>query len=148
MYSVEKEKQFDLKEMDMFKAKDIMKRDVITVKGQTPIYEAIRTLVKDNVTGLPVVNDDMSIIGIVTEKDVLALLYNIEDRMRKVEEFMTEEVVCFDEDDSLISITECLIGSNIRRVPITSQGKLVGVISRKDIISYILKLRHKDKVTS
>ena len=97
-------------------------------------------------TGLPVVNDDMSIIGIVTEKDVLALLYNIEDRMRKVEDFMTEEVVCFDEDDSLISITECLIESNIRRVPITSQGKLVGVISRKDIISYILKLRHKDKV--
>ena len=148
MYSVEEEKQFDLKDMDMFKAKDIMKRDVITVKGQTPIYEAIRTLVEDNVTGLPVVNDDMSIIGIVTEKDVLALLYNIEDRMRKVEEFMTEEVVCFDEDDSLISITECLIESNIRRVPITSQGKLVGVISRKDIISYILKLRHKDKVTS
>lgn len=131
--------------MVMFKAKDIMKRDVITVRKQTPIYEAIRILVEDNVTGLPVVNEDMSIAGIVTEKDVLALLYNIEDRKGKVEDFMTEDVVSFDEDDSLIGITECFIESHIRRVPITSQGKLVGVISRKDIIAYILKLRHKDK---
>ena len=131
----------------MFKAKDIMKGDVITVTRQTPIYEAIRILVEGNVTGLPVVDDELQIVGIVTEKDVLALLYNIEDRMGKVEDFMTEEVVCFDENDSLIGITECLIGSHIRRVPITSQGRLVGVISRKDIIAYILKLRHKDKAT-
>jgi CBS domain-containing protein len=129
----------------MFKAKDIMKADVITVTGQTPIYEAIRILVEDNVTGLPVVNDDMRILGIITEKDVLALLYNIEDRMGKVEDFMTHDVVSFDENDSLIGITECFIESNIRRVPITSQGRLAGVISRKDIIAYILKLRHKDK---
>ena len=129
----------------MFKAKDIMKGDVITVKEQTPIYEAIRILVEGNVTGLPVVNDEMNIVGIMTEKDVLALLYNIEDRMGKVEDFMTKEVVCFDEEDSLIGIAECLIKGNFRRVPITSQGTLVGVISRKDIIAYILKLRHKDK---
>lgn len=129
----------------MFKAKDIMKREVITVERHTPIYETIRILVEDNVTGLPVVNEDNSLAGIVTEKDVLALLYNIEDRMGNVEDFMTEDVVSFDENDSLIGITECFIDSNIRRVPITSKGKLAGVISRKDIIAYILKLRHKDK---
>ena len=130
----------------MFKAKDIMITDVIAVKGQTPIYEAIRILVENNVTGLPVVDDDMNIVGIVTEKDVLTLLYSIEDRIGKVEDFMTREVICFDEDDSLIGVMECLMQNGIRRVPITSQGKLVGVISRKDIIAYILKLRRKDKV--
>ena len=131
----------------MFKAKTVMTTDLITVKKQTPIYEAIRTLVENNITGLPVVNDDMSLAGIITEKDTLKLLYNIEDKPGKVENFMTKGIVSFNEEDSLIDITECLIKSHFRRVPIVAKGKVVGVISRKDIIAYILKLRHKDKAT-
>lgn len=64
----------------MFKAKTVMKSDLLTVKRDTPICEVIRTVVQNNVTGLPVVNDDMSLAGIITEKDVLKLLYNIEDK--------------------------------------------------------------------
>jgi len=129
----------------MFKAKTVMKSDVITVKRDTPIYEAIRILVQKNITGLPVVNEDMTLAGIITEKDVLKLLYNIEDKPGDVKDFMTKGIVSFNEGDSLIDITECLIKNNFRRVPIVAQGKLVGIISRKDIIAYILKLRHKDK---
>jgi len=133
------------REKPMFKAKDVMKTDIVTVGRQTPVYEAIRTLVENNITGLPVVNDDGSIAGIVTEKDVLSLLYNIEDGESKVEDFMTKGVVSFNQEDSLIDITECLIENHFRRVTVTSNGKLVGIISRKDIIAYILKLRRKDK---
>lgn len=129
----------------MFKAKEIMKTGVVTVKRDVPIYEAIRILVQTNVTGLPVVNEDMTIAGILSEKDVLALLYNIEDREGKVEDFMTKGVVSFNQEDSLVDIAECLIENHFRRVPITFQGKLVGIISRKDIVAYILKLRHKEK---
>jgi CBS domain-containing protein len=129
----------------MFKAKEIMKTDVVAVKRNVPIYEAIRILVETNVTGLPVVNEDMTIAGILSEKDVLALLYNVEDRDGTVEDFMTKGVVSFNQEDSLIDIAECLIQNHFRRVPITSHGKLVGIISRKDIVSYILKLRHKEK---
>jgi CBS domain-containing protein len=128
----------------MFKAKDIMKTGVITVSRKTPVYEAIRTLVENNVTGLPVANEDMTLAGMITEKDVLSLLYNIEAHAGKVEDFMTKGVVSFNEEDSLIDITECLIGNSFRRVPITAHGKIVGIISRKDIIAYILKLRHQD----
>jgi CBS domain-containing protein len=131
----------------MFKAKTIMTANVISVKRNTEIYEAIRTLAENNVTGLPVVNEDMSIAGIITEKDVLKLLYDVNNTAGKVENFMTKGVVSFNEDDSLIDITECLIKNSFRRVPITAGGKLVGIISRKDIIAYILKLRHKDKMT-
>lgn len=131
----------------MFKAKTIMTTEVITVKRQTEIYQAIRTLAKNNITGLPVINNDMSLAGIITEKDVLKLLYNIEDRTSQVEDFMTKGIVGFNQDDSLIDITECLIKNNFRRVPIVARGKLVGIVSRKDIIAYILKLRHKDKNT-
>lgn len=129
----------------MFKAKTVMTTNVVTAKKQTPIYEAIRTLVENNITGLPVVNDDMSLAGIITEKDVLRLLYNMEDSPGKVEDFMTEDIVCFNEDDSLVAIAEAFIKNNFRRVPIVAHGKLAGIISRKDVIEYILKLRHKNK---
>ena len=130
----------------MFKAKDIMTADVISVKRNTDIYDAIRTMVEHNITGLPVVNEDGTLAGVVTEKDVLKLLYNIEDKPGKVEEFMTRTTVCFNEEESLIDITECFLENHFRRVPILSGDKLFGVLSRKDIIAYILKLRHEDKV--
>ena len=64
----------------MFKAKEIMKTEVVTVKRKTGTYEAIRILVENNITGLPVVNDDMTLAGIISEKDVLRLLYDMEDK--------------------------------------------------------------------
>ena len=128
----------------MFKAKTIMTKDIIFVKRQTPIYETIRTLVEKNITGLPVVNDDMTLAGIISEKDVLKLLYDIKDKPASVEDFMTEEIFSFDQEDSLIDIAECFIKNNFRRVPIMAQGKLAGIVSRKDIISFILKIRHKN----
>jgi CBS domain-containing protein len=135
------------KENAMFKAKTIMTTDIAFVKRQDPIYEAIRMLVEKNITGLPVVNDDMSLAGVISEKDVLKLLYDIKDKPGNVEDFMTEDICSFDEEDSLIDIAECFINNNFRRVPITSEGKLVGILSRKDIIKYILQLRHKDRAT-
>ena len=78
---------------------------------------------------------------------MLRILYNIEDKPGNVEDFMTEEVVSFQSNDSLIDIAESFIKNNFRRVPIVEDDKLVGIISRKDIIEYILKLRPKNKVT-
>ena len=52
---------------------------------------------------------------------------------------MTEDVVSFDVKDDLIEICECLIQNDFRRVPIVADGRLVGIISRKDIIKYILE---------
>ncbi len=124
-----------------------MTTDVISVNRQTQVYEAIRTMVENNITGLPVVSDDMSLAGVISEKDVLSLLYNIEDKPGNVEDFMTEDVISFDQEDSLIDITDSFIRNNFRRVPIVQEGKLVGILSRRDIIAYILKLRRRDKAT-
>jgi CBS domain-containing protein len=138
----------------MFEAKTVMKTDVFTVKRQTPIYEAIELLVENHITGLPVVNDDMTLAGIVTEKDVLRLLSNLDDLMvvpdlkdsaAAVEDFMTKDVVSFDQNDDLLDICECLIDNSFRRVPITSMGRVVGIISRRDVVVFILKMRDKDK---
>ena len=123
----------------MFETKTIMTTDVLFVKRQTPINQAIEILLENNITGLPVVNDDMTLAGIISEKDVLKLLSDWNDDSDKVEDYMTENVTSFDQDENLIAICECLVKNHFRRVPITAGGKLTGIISRKDVIKYILE---------
>lgn len=120
-------------------AKDVMKCGLLTIRPQTPIYEAMEILATKNITGLPVVDDHMNLVGIVSEKDMLKLLYDPKVKPGKAKDFMTEEVVSFNQDDSLLDICDCLINNHFRRVPILNQGKVVGIISRADIIVYILK---------
>ena len=127
----------------MFKASTCMTRNPVTVNRETCVYEAISCMVDNEVAGLPVVNADGTVAGIITEKDVLKLLYHLEDSDATVEHFMTEDVITFDEDDSLIDITECFIANHFRRVIITSGGRISGVVSRRDVIKYILNLRQK-----
>jgi len=112
----------------MFETKAIMTTDVIAVKKQTPISRVVEILLENNITGLPVVNDDMTIAGIISEKDVLNLLSDLKDDSAKVEDFMIKNIVSFDQDEYLIAICECLIKNHFRRVPIVSEGKLVGII--------------------
>ncbi len=129
----------------MLKAKDIMTENVVSVKKDTPIYEALELLAKYNITGIPVVRDDMILVGVLSEKDVLRLFYAHEDEEEgTVNDFMTQPAVHFDKDESLLDICDCLTNNYFRRVPVTSEGKLVGIISRKDVINYILQLRRKD----
>lgn len=123
----------------MFETKAIMTTDIIAVKRQTPISRVIEILLENNITGLPVVSDDMTLVGIISEKDLLNLLSDLKDDSAKVEDFMTKDVVSFDKDEDLIAICECLIKNHFRRVPIVEEEKLVGIISRKDIIKYILE---------
>ena len=123
----------------MFETKTIMTTDVITVERHTPLSRVVEILVDNNITGLPVVNDDGTLAGIISEKDVLSLVYDSEDDSANVEDFMTKDVVSFEQNEDLIAICECLVENNFRRVPIVADGKLVGVISRKDIIKYILE---------
>jgi CBS domain-containing protein len=129
--------------------KDIMTKDVITVKTNTPIYEALELIAKHDVSGLPVVEDDMTLIGILSEKDVINLLSTPEDDEEKtVSDFMTQPALYFDEDENLMDICDFLKKNVFRRVPITSKGKLVGVISIRDIIEFILRLRGKIPVSA
>jgi CBS domain-containing protein len=93
-------------------------------------------LVRDSVTGMPVVDDEMRLIGVVTEKDILKMLYN-KEKSKTVQELMTRDVVTFDQDDDLINIFKCLVNNSFRRVPVMSKGRLVGIISRRDIIKFL-----------
>ena len=127
----------------MVKASTIMTSSVVTVTAETDIYEAIRTMVANDVTGLPVVADDGALVGIVTEKDVLSLLYNVEDHPGQVQDFMTSDVVAFDHETDVFDVAKQLGNRDFRRVPILDNGKLIGIVSRKDIIRYIKDSRRQ-----
>ena len=77
------------------------------------------------------------VAGIVTEKDILSLLADARYAAGTVERYMTRDVVAFDIEDDFIAICECLTKNHFRRVPILSEGRLVGIVSRADIIQYI-----------
>jgi CBS domain-containing protein len=132
----------------MLKAKDIMTKDVITVKTETPIINVLELIAEHNISGLPVVEDDMTLVGIVSEKDVLSLFYNNNNNDETtVDGFMTQPPLFFDEEESLMDVCDFLRKNVFRRVPITSEGKLVGIISIRDVIEYILQLKG-EKVTA
>lgn len=124
-------------------AKDVMICGLLTVRTSTPVYEAMEILSSWNITGLPVVDDFLNLLGIISEKDVLKLLYNPKAKPGMVKDYMTTNVVSFEQSAPLFEICDCLIENNFRRVTILDGGKLVGIISRTDIMAYIMKNRSR-----
>lgn len=116
-----------------------MTRNVITINKDLPVVDAIKLLVEKGISGLPVVSDDMNLLGVVSEKDLLNLVFASNLEGITVEEFMTSEVTSFSEDADLLTICECLMQNNFKRVPILKDGKLTGIVSRRDLIKYILE---------
>jgi CBS domain-containing protein len=125
----------------MLEAKDIMTRNVVCIKKTIPVVDAIRLMSKNNITGIPVVEDDMTLVGILSEQDVLRLFHTYDDeKNRTVNDFMTQPAIHFEEEEPLLDVCYCLRDNSIRRVPVTSNGKVVGVISRSDLLKCILQL--------
>ena len=122
----------------MIRAKNIMSRKIMTVTEDANIRHVMKLLSENKVTGLPVVSEDMVLLGIVTEKDILeVLLYGKDVKSKTAGDLMTADIVSFEEDEDLMTIFRTLVDDNFRRVPILSDGKLTGIISRRDIINYI-----------
>jgi len=133
-----------------------MRSDVVSIKCDTSIYEATGILIEKKFTGLPVVNDDMTLAGIISEKDILRfvsdlhlldLICDLKHSDATAADVMTGKVVSFDVDDELSVVCRSLIDNNFRRVPILSDGKLVGIISRKDIIGHIMETADAEALT-
>lgn len=127
----------------MLPIKDIMSKNVFTVRRDTPIMQAARLLVENRITGMPVVDDDNNLVGILSEFDVLRLMTDeVVTAEKTVDLFMTKKVVFFEQEATAIEICDFfLTNPSKRRVPITHNGKLVGLVSRSDIVKLIVRLR-------
>jgi len=129
----------------LLKAKDIMTETVVWVTKDTPLIEAAQIMARNDISGIPVVDDQMLLEGVVTEKDVLQLFDAMQyQESRTVNTSMTHSVISFDIDDPLLKICDCLKDNEFRRVPVTAEGKLVGIVSRRDLMLHIVKQRAKN----
>jgi len=128
----------------MIPVKEIMTTEIVTVTEETPIYEALNLLSEHEISGMPVLDADRQLVGMLTEKDVLSILINPKLSVdATVGQYMSRKVVSFLEDDDVIKVCKFFISVPLRRVPIVKNGKLVGIVSRHDIVKLILKLRHE-----
>ncbi len=117
-------------------AEDAMKTGLITVSPDAPLREAMEQIARHHVTGVPVVDDGMNLLGIVTEKDILDSVPDCAALDVPVETFMTKKVVTFSRRASLYDICACLIDHDFHRVPILDGARLVGIVSRSDVLKH------------
>ncbi|MBU0469410.1 MAG: CBS domain-containing protein [Candidatus Omnitrophica bacterium] len=118
--------------------KDIMATNVITIKPEAKIEEGMRLLLSNNISGLMVVDDNEEVVGVVTEKDFLVAYDFTGSTEALVKEFSASEVIGVSEEDLIEDVGRLLVKRNIKRVPVIKDKKVVGVVSRIDIIKHIL----------
>jgi CBS domain-containing protein len=130
----------------MFQAKDIMTEHVVVTGPDATIDEAVSLLLDHQVSGLPVVDDEGLLLGVITEIDIIGLVYKAYTETTTVGDYMTRDVRTLDADASLDEAASIFCETTIRRIPITRDRRLVGILSRRDLIRFVRDVR-KESVT-
>lgn len=121
----------------MLTARDIMTKDVITVGPRCTLREAIELLLSERISGLPVLDERGRLVGIVTEFALLAIVYDEDILNEPVAKHMTLDLLTIDADDPVRKVADLCLVHRVRRVPVLDNGKLVGLISRCDVLRAI-----------
>jgi len=144
------------------KVKEIMTKDVVSVKPDDNAKDALGLLLKMQISGLPVIDAQGKLIGMFTEKDVLknilpsyiekvgrfvyeenpkSIKKKFEDLVNlTISQLMRKEIVTVDEDTSLCEVTHLMLTQNVRRIPVLNkEKKVVGIVAREDIIKAYAK---------
>ena len=117
-------------------ARDIMTRDIISVAPTMTVKLLAKTLIKNQVGGVPVAGKNGKIIGIVSEADILA------KKGKDVKSIMSKKVISVPDDTTVEEIAQLMTTHNIKRVPVMNDAKIVGIVSRADIVSAIARGEH------
>ena len=129
-----------------FKVKNAMTKAVVSVSEDATIDEVFELLLRHHVSGLPVVDSEERLVGVVSELDLLMLLTNPESGMGHVSDYLSGEVLTVEEDDPLAEVTELFLTHRFRRLPVVRDGRLIGVISRRDVVRYIRDIRARVQI--
>jgi CBS domain-containing protein len=112
-------------------ASDIMTRNVHTIHPGASAQEAARLLSQEHISGAPVVDAHSKVIGIVTEADIIS---KVNREGLCVADIMSHEVIAVGEETTVSEIAMLFAERKIKRVPVLHDGKLVGIVSRADIV--------------
>jgi CBS domain-containing protein len=144
----------------MLRAKDIMKKELLTVFPETHVTEAAMILLEKHINGLPVVDDEGRLVGIICQSDLVAQqmrmpvpsVFNLLDGLIpigspatlerevrkiaaiKVSEAMSSNPVTVAPETSLEEIATLMVNKNFHSLPVLEAGKLVGIIGKEDVL--------------
>jgi CBS domain-containing protein len=130
----------------MYYVKNIMTDCPVVVRPETTIDDAIELLLDHRVSGLPVVDGRGSLLGVISEVDIIDLVYKADIDGSVVGDYMSREIKCLDAEASLDDAASMFCGNNVRRIPIVRAGKLVGILSRRDLIRFVRAVRKEAAV--
>ncbi len=133
----------------MLTARDIMTRRPVTLPFDASIIDAIQGLLRRDISGVPVVDSAGELVGILSERDCLRVMavgeYNAadEDRARLIAEFMNRPEYTVSPEVGIYSLADFFLTHHERRLPVIERGKLVGLVSRRDVLKGIRKMIRK-----
>lgn len=117
--------------------KDYMARTLVTFKPDTDVLDAVHELVKNRIAGAPVVDDAGNLIGMLSELDCMKVALQAGyhgDWGGPIADYMSDDVRTVDAEMSIVDLAEVFVDTQYRRFPVIDENRLVGQISRRDVL--------------
>lgn len=121
-----------------------MTRKIVTVPAGAPIDVAIDRMLSENVSGIPVVDEEGELVGLITEYDVLQLYDgNCQHDFAACSDFMTRQVKTIQQDALVSTAARIFKAASLRRLIVVEGARPVGILSRRDVLRCICELRRR-----
>lgn len=120
------------------KAKNLMNKDIPTIYWETNVGKICGLLTRKKISGLPVIDNKGKLVGFVSERDTIATVNSKNFLQKKAKDIMAKQVVFVEENASIDEVMSILAEKQYRHIPVTRNGKVVGMISRKKIVDKFL----------
>ena len=131
-----------------YSIKEFMAKQLITFQSDTPIETAMESFLENKISGAPVLDDQGKLVGVLSEKDCMRTLFEssyYNNLGGFVKEYMSTDLKTINIYDTLSNVADEFIKSRFRRFPVMEGDKLVGQISRRDILRAIVKLSNEEQ---
>ena len=131
-----------------YSIKEFMAKQLITFQSDTPIETAMESFLENKISGAPVLNNQGKLVGVLSEKDCMRTLFEssyYNNLGGFVREYMSTDLKTINIHDTLSNVADEFIKSRFRRFPVMEGDKLVGQISRRDILRAIVKLSNEEQ---
>ena len=119
------------------RVRDYMAANLVTFTPDMEILRAIHALIENRISGAPVVDEHGNLIGMLSEQDCMKVALHAgyyEEFGGRVEEYMNREVKTVDADTSILQLAEMFLSTPYRRYPVIDDNRLVGQVSRRDVL--------------
>lgn len=126
---------------------DYMARELLTLKPSDDIHHAVHVLVNRRFSGAPVVDDQGDLVGVLSKKDCLKVIYSASYHQEwggRVEDYMSHDVVTLPSGTDIVSAADKFLRSKFRRFPVMANGRMIGLLCRHDVLRALEKLWSPD----